>query len=70
MTNKEYRVEPASTLSDVGVKLQQGFDDGYRVSEGWPIQIGWIYEVKMERDAVVEEKRAVGRPKVDKQKEV
>jgi hypothetical protein len=66
MTNKEYRIEPASTLQDVGIALQKGFDEGYRVSEGWPVQIGWYYEVKMEKDLEVvtppEEKRKAGRP--------
>lgn len=72
MTNKEYRIEPAATLQDVAIVLQKGFDEGYRVSEGWPIQLGWYYEVKMEKDVVVEateEKRKPGRPAVDKQKE-
>lgn len=68
--SKEYKIEPASSLYEVGMAMQRGFDEGYRITEGWPVQIGWIYEVKMERDVVVEEKRAVGRPKVDKQKEV
>lgn len=69
MTNKDYRIEPAPTLQDVATVLQKGFDEGYRVSEGWPIQIGWYYEVKMEKDLgesvtndKPEEKRKAGRP--------
>lgn len=64
MTNKDERIEPANTLQDVASILQKGFDEGYRVSKGWPIQIGWIYEVKMEKDLADNEpeKKRVGRP--------
>jgi hypothetical protein len=69
MTNKDERIEPANTLQDVASILQKGFDEGYRVSEGWPIQIGWYYEVKMEKDLEVAEKKGPGRPAGNKQKE-
>lgn len=70
MSNKDYRIVPASTLYDVGMEMQKGFDEGYRISEGWPVQIGWIYEVKMEKDLEVAEKKGPGRPASNKQKEV
>lgn len=66
---KEFMIVPASSLYQVGIEMQKGFDDGYRITEGWPVQLGWIYEVKMERDVAVE-KKGPGRPAGNKQKEV
>ncbi|HCI1171274.1 TPA: hypothetical protein NOB78_002952, partial [Enterococcus faecium] len=47
------------------IEMQKGFDEGYRITEGWPVQLGWIYEVKMEKQleaSASEEKRKAGRP--------
>lgn len=65
MTNKDYRITAASSLYQVGIEMQKGFDEGYRITEGWPVQLGWIYEVKMEKQleaSASEEKRKAGRP--------
>ena len=54
-----------SNLYLVGLYIQENALKGYKLVEGYPILTGWQYETMMEltQEAVVEPKKAVGRPK-------
>lgn len=43
----ETKIEYVPSLYQLGLYLQEQFDAGYRIVEGWPLQTGWQYEVKM-----------------------
>lgn len=41
--------------------------DGWKFSEGYPVQLAWVYHANLEKEEAVVEKRTAGRPpKADK----
>lgn len=68
MTEKETKPVMAHSLYDMGQQLNALFAEGYTIKGGWPLQIGWMYDLQMEKDvpsytAEVVKKQSVGRPK-------
>lgn len=56
------KINLLSSLHDVGAYMQEQWNEGYSICPGWPIQLGWMYEVKMIKGDSTESK-PVGRPK-------
>ena len=71
--NKEEFEYVSPNLVCIGSVMQEKFDEGFRVVDGYPLQTSWQYVVRMERSVApvipqpTSERAKPGRPK---QKEV
>lgn len=65
--NKEYINIIKASLPALGQEIQDYVLMGYRLAEGYPMELGWQYHVVLEREVVeekpVEDKPKAGRPK-------
>ena len=52
-------------LGNMGLEIQENVLKGYRLVDGYPLQLGWQYEaiMKLIEQPVAEVKKAIGRPK-------
>lgn len=65
--NKEEFEFVTPNLAVIGTVMQDRFDEGFRVVDGYPMPSQWQYVVRMERnvpdvEAVVEAPKKLGRP--------